>query len=61
VPTLVLGGGDDVVVPPRHVSAPPALGAECAIVPGAPHDLMLDPRWPEAARAMLAWLARNGL
>ena len=62
VPMLVMGGSADVVVPPRYVERTAhALGAECVIVPGAPHDVMLDARWPAAGEAILRWLAAHEL
>jgi pimeloyl-ACP methyl ester carboxylesterase len=35
-----------------------AYGAELVVVPGAAHDLMLDPAWPVAADAIERFLPR---
>jgi pimeloyl-ACP methyl ester carboxylesterase len=61
-PILVIGGSDDLLFPPRdaRVTAK-AYGTEARIIPDTGHDAMLEPRWQEAAAAMLAWLAERGV
>ena len=56
-PLLVLGAGRDYVIPPEEVGrTADAYGAEARILSDIAHDLMLDPGWPRAADALLAWL-----
>jgi alpha-beta hydrolase superfamily lysophospholipase len=38
-----------------------AYGAEFDVVPGAAHDLMLDPEWERVAAAIDSWLGRHAL
>ncbi len=55
-PVLVVAGHDDWSIPLRdHQQLARALEAPLAICPGA-HDLMLDPAWEVAARAIHGWL-----
>lgn len=56
-PVLVLGGGDDELVPPvdvvrvaRHYGSRPLLFT------GMGHDLMLEARWRQPLQSMLGWL-----
>ena len=59
VPLLVLGGGGDYFIRPSAIRrTAEAYGAECTILPGLAHDMMLDARWRQAAEAMLEWLGR---
>ena len=57
VPVLVVGGGKDNVfaVNTQHHTAQ-KLGAECKIVAGASHDIMLSKHWEEAAQHFLSWM-----
>ena len=56
-PTLVLGGADDRFVPSDEVRRTAAYyGTRPVIVPRLAHVVMLDPRWDEAAAALLGWL-----
>ena len=57
---LVLGGSLDYFIrPPAIRRTAEAYGAECTILPGVAHDMMLDARWRQAAEAMLEWLQRT--
>ena len=57
---LVLGGGRDYFIrPPAIRRTAEAYDAECTILPGVAHDLMLDAGWRQAAGAMLEWLERT--
>ncbi len=59
VPMLVLGGADDYFVRPsalRRIAE--GYGAECRILEGVPHGMMLDVGWRETAEAILEWLER---
>ena len=57
---LVLGGGLDYFIrPPAIRRTAEAYGAECTILPGIAHDMMLDAGWRQAAEAMLEWLERT--
>ncbi|MBW4437205.1 MAG: alpha/beta hydrolase [Pleurocapsa minor GSE-CHR-MK-17-07R] len=59
LPMLVLGGGDDRVFSAGEMRAlAAAYRAECVILPGCAHDLMLDTRWQSAADALASWLGR---
>ncbi|CAI5946422.1 unnamed protein product, partial [Closterium sp. NIES-65] len=33
---------------------------EAVVLPGMPHDIMLDLGWKDAADSMLQWLANHG-
>ena len=60
VPLLVLGGGRDYFIrPPAIRRTAEACDAECTILPGVAHDMMLDAGWRQAAEAMLEWLQRT--
>ena len=55
----MLGGGRDYFIRPSAIRrTAEAYGAECTILPGLAHDMMLDARWRQAAEAMLEWLGR---
>lgn len=58
-PVLVIAAERDAVfdVAAQRATAA-AYGAELAVVPGAAHDLMLDPAWPVAAEAIERFAAR---
>jgi hypothetical protein len=59
-PLLVIGAGADALFPPasQHATAN-RHSAECAIIDGAAHDIMLDARWRQAADTLDAWLTRQ--
>ena len=60
VPLLVLGGGRDYFIRPSAIRrTAEAYDAECTILPGVAHDMMLDAGWRQAAEAMLEWLQRT--
>ncbi|MGF1507514.1 MAG: alpha/beta hydrolase [Chloroflexi bacterium] len=61
-PLFVIGGGADTIFPPGTTGLiADRCGADCVILPGVPHDIMLDRDWQRAADAMLTWLAAHGL
>jgi hypothetical protein len=56
-PTFVLGGQEDRFIRPDAIRATATYyGVQPVVVPGLAHTLMLDPRWEDAARGLLAWL-----
>ncbi len=60
VPLLVLGGGRDYFIRPSAVRRiAEGYGAECRILEGVPHGMMLDAGWAEVAGAILEWLQRT--
>ena len=57
-PALVLGGAEDVIVPPELVRRTADwLSAEVRIVPAMGHSMMLEDGWPAAAEFISQWLA----
>ena len=59
-PMLIVGGAGDRLVPEAALRATADdYGADLAMIPDMPHDLMLDVRWQEAAQAILTWLTRT--
>ena len=57
-PAFVLGGQEDRFIRPDAVRGTATYyGVQPAMVPGLAHTLMLDPRWEDAARALLGWIA----
>ena len=59
VPMLVLGGELDRLIPPSGIPGlAQAYGAESRVLPWIAHNLMLDPRWEDAAAVLLEWLVR---
>lgn len=62
VPTLVLGGDADTIIPPAFVrSAARMLGARAEILPELGHALMLEPGWDRVTARIAGWLAEQGL
>lgn len=58
-PVLVLGAGEDRLIPPDAVSRCALWhGATASFVPGMGHLMMLEPGWPEVAARLLGWLQR---
>lgn len=58
IPALVLGAGDDKVIPESDVWATArSLGVEPEFMPGQGHALMLDIRRDQVLSRLLAWLA----
>jgi pimeloyl-ACP methyl ester carboxylesterase len=56
-PVLVLGAGDDALVPPHDVvRTARSYGTIAHLFRGMGHDVMLEPRWPEPLTLMLDWL-----
>lgn len=61
VPMLVVGAGADRLFTEDEVRATArAYGVEAEIVPGAAHDLMLDPGWGMVAARMVEWVRGLG-
>ncbi len=62
LPVLVLGGEADFTIRPDHFRETAArYGTSPVILPGRPHDLMLEPGWQDAAAFVLDWLRDQGL
>jgi pimeloyl-ACP methyl ester carboxylesterase len=56
-PVLVVGAEYDRLFGPGEMRrTADAYGATVVMIPGAGHDLMLDPRWEQVARSILDWL-----
>jgi pimeloyl-ACP methyl ester carboxylesterase len=56
VPVRVVGAGADGLFGAEEIrAAARGHGVEAEIVPGAAHDLMLDPRWEEVAAGIVTW------
>lgn len=61
LPMLVLGGENDVVVPPPEIEKTArAYNADCKIFCNTAHDLMLENNWRTVADFMIDWLKKNG-
>jgi pimeloyl-ACP methyl ester carboxylesterase len=58
-PVLVVSAGFDGLFTAAEMErTAAAYGADLITVPGAAHDLMIDARWAEMARAVEAWIRR---
>ena len=56
-PVLVIGAAEDRLFGIREIErTAEAYDGRALVIPGAGHDLMLDPRWDQAAEAILQWL-----
>ena len=56
-PVLVVGGEQDRVFTVAEMQRTArAYRADLEMIPGAAHDLMLDPRWEQSAAAIAGWL-----
>lgn len=61
VPMLVMGAGEDRFYSVAEVHATArAYGVQAEIVPGAAHDLMLDPAWERVASRLVEWAGALG-
>jgi pimeloyl-ACP methyl ester carboxylesterase len=61
-PVLVLGGGDDPLIPVGDVVATArAYGTRAHVFRGMGHDLMLDARWRQPLDLMLDWLEQSAV
>ena len=59
-PILVLGGENDVIVPPSEIEKTGrAYNAEYKIFPDTAHDLMLERNWKAVADFMIDWLEKS--
>jgi pimeloyl-ACP methyl ester carboxylesterase len=59
-PSLVLAAENDVIVPPEAVRRSAAhFGSDYLYLPGRSHNVLLEPRWREAAARIAAWLDRQ--
>lgn len=57
-PMLVVGAENDALIAPAKIEKTArAFSAECKIFPGMAHDIMLEPRWHDAAEFIADWLA----
>ena len=61
-PVLVLGGGEDALIPARDViRTARSYGTKAHIFRGLGHDLMLETRWREPLDLMLDWLEKTAV
>jgi len=61
-PMLVLGGEHDQVYRPKDVRrTAAAYRTEPVLIPGAGHELMLEPQWTSVAECIESWLTKQGL
>ncbi len=59
-PILVLGGENDIIVPPPEIEKTArAYNADYKIFPDTAHDLMLENNWQTVADFMIDWLQRQ--
>ncbi len=59
-PVLVLGGGEDIIIPPEFIrETAKAYDADMHIFPKSGHALMLEDRWENVAETIRAWLEKN--
>jgi pimeloyl-ACP methyl ester carboxylesterase len=56
IPMLVLGAEHDDFAPSTQRATAERYGADCVIVSGSGHDVMLDVQWRAAADVILDWL-----
>jgi alpha-beta hydrolase superfamily lysophospholipase len=57
VPTLVLHGGDDPLVPPKYSRPLAALaGVERRELPGLRHEVLQEPSYPQLVADIVAWM-----
>lgn len=57
VPVCVIGAEKDKLFPPEsQQSTARRYGAECHIIPDAPHDLMQSKHWEKSAQKLLDWI-----
>ena len=56
-PSLLVGGEQDVLIPPVIVKAlAQCCGVHAEILPGMGHVMMLEPRWPSLTACLKHWL-----
>jgi alpha-beta hydrolase superfamily lysophospholipase len=57
IPTLVLHGGGDTIVPPQSTAALGELpGVERRLYPGLRHEILNEPEGPEIVAEIVAWI-----
>lgn len=57
IPILVMGAGDDLLVPEGQVHATArTLRTDAVVMPGMGHTMMLEPGWEDVAGQVAAWL-----
>ncbi|WP_230371065.1 alpha/beta hydrolase [Paludibacterium denitrificans] len=57
LPALVLGGGEDALIPAEDVQATAQLlNVRAEILPNMGHMMMMDTRWQQVAECLLRWL-----
>ena len=62
VPALVVGAGEDSIVPRWAVEATArAFDTDATFVPGVAHAMMLDTGWEQSLHALVDWLASRDL
>ena len=60
LPALVLGGANDCFIPYTDLMLSSLFwGAECHVLDGVPHAMMLDASWRAPAEVMADWLKRS--
>jgi len=60
VPMLVLGAENDAIFAVDEIEAiAQRYNAECKVIPGMAHDIMLESKWKEAADTIIQWLDIN--
>jgi len=61
MPIMVIGGGDDRLIPPAFIrSAARLLGTRAEMLPALGHALMLEPGWEDVAQRIDGWLTAQG-
>ncbi len=60
VPVLIIGGGEDYTLGIGNFEETARIyDTQPIVLDGLPHDLMLDPRWEDAAGRIVEWLSSN--
>lgn len=60
MPTLVVGGSEDIIVDAQAIEDTTAFWhAHSVVIQDAPHDLMLYPAWSRVAQPIHDWLLQN--
>jgi pimeloyl-ACP methyl ester carboxylesterase len=59
-PSLVIAAENDTIVPPEAIRRSAAhFGSDYLYLPGRTHNVLLEPRWREAATRIATWLDRQ--
>lgn len=60
IPTLVMHGGDDGIVPKEHTAPIGAqLTAERVVLPGLRHEILNEPSWKDTIQTMIEFVGKN--